>query len=64
MSAAPFVFGRGDAPIAELSDEAARMDFLETLDVGQIVELCFLAIDQHDHSLRRAIDACLTGATQ
>jgi len=64
MSAAPFVFGRGDAPLAELDDEAARMDFLESLSVGQIVELCFLAIDEHDHSLRRAIDACRTGAPQ
>jgi hypothetical protein len=64
MSAASFVFGRGDAPIAEMLDDAARMDFLERLSVGQIVDLCFVAIDKHEHSLRRAIDACIPGADQ
>lgn len=58
---APFMFGCGDAPIAEMIDDAARFDFLESLSLGQIVELCFIAIDKHEHSLRRAIDEHLIG---
>lgn len=51
-----FVWGQDDPPIAEMVDDAARMDFLETLTVGQIVDLCFVAVDRYEHSLRRAID--------
>jgi hypothetical protein len=64
MSAAPFVFGTGDIPLAEILNDTNRMDFLEQLSVGQIVDLCFVAIDEHDHNLRRAIDACIAGAEQ
>ncbi|MDE1138171.1 MAG: hypothetical protein PW999_00660 [Paraburkholderia tropica] len=58
---APFVFGTGDAPIAEMIEDTDRVDFLESLTLGQIVELCFLAVDSFDHSLRRAIDSVLAG---
>jgi hypothetical protein len=58
----PFVFGHGDAPIAEMIDDAARVDFLESLTFGQIVDLCIVAIDKHDHMLRRAIDAAILEA--
>ncbi|VWB88706.1 hypothetical protein BLA13014_04107 [Burkholderia aenigmatica] len=54
-----FTFGRGDAPIAEMIDDVTRMDFLEQLNVGQIAELCWHALDQHDGVLRRAIDATI-----
>ncbi|MBR8475815.1 hypothetical protein [Burkholderia cenocepacia] len=61
---APFVFGRGDAPIAEMIDDVVRMDFLEELNVGQIAELCWSALDHHDGVLRRAIDAAIVTAVR
>ncbi|HFT8008578.1 TPA: hypothetical protein ACU9T0_006560 [Burkholderia cenocepacia] len=59
---ARFVFGRGDAPIAEMIDDVTRMDFLEQLNVGQIAELCWSALDHHDGVLRRAIDEAIVTA--
>ncbi|KWI89579.1 hypothetical protein WM11_21695 [Burkholderia ubonensis] len=61
---APFVFGRGDAPIAEMIDDVLRMDYLESLNVGQIADLCFAAYDHHDGVLRRAIDARIVEAAR
>ncbi|AOK04062.1 hypothetical protein WK25_06010 [Burkholderia latens] len=61
---APFTFGHGDAPIAEMIDDVVRMDFLESLNVGQIADLCFAAYDHHDGALRRAIDARIVEAMQ
>jgi hypothetical protein len=58
---APFVFGTGDTPIAEMIEDTDRVEFLESLTVGQLIELAWLAIDSFDHSLRRAIDSVLTG---
>lgn len=59
-----FTFGRGDAPIAEMIDDVARMDYLESLNVGQIADLCWCALDHHDGVLRRAIDARIVEAAQ
>jgi hypothetical protein len=58
---APFTFGCGDTPIAEMVDDVARMDFIESLSIGHLVELGWLAVDSFDHNLRRAIDSLLTG---
>ncbi|HDR9199645.1 TPA: hypothetical protein QDB48_000932 [Burkholderia vietnamiensis] len=45
-------------------DDVARMDYLESLNVGQIADLCWCALDHHDGVLRRAIDARIVEAAQ